>query len=119
MQASRTAAGDAKPDQAAVQEQLAAAAQRAEAVEADLAAERGAHAATCRQLLDLQRQSARRPATPASAPRSPAAAGEPAAQTHAVRVHVCAYHRAAQPCCCRSGPLQAARDAFEDLLHAL
>ena len=101
MQASRTAEGDAKPDQAVLQEQLAAAAQRAEAMGADLMAERGAHTATRRQLLDLQRQSAKRPVTPASAPRSPAAAGEPAAKTHAVRVTVCASHKSLQPCCCR------------------
>ena len=100
MQASRTAESEAKPDQAALQEQLAAAAQRAEAMGADLMAEREAHAATRRQLLDLQRQAAKRPATPASATRSPVAAGEPAAQTNAGRVNVCACHKATQPCCC-------------------
>ena len=86
VQASCTVQGDAQPDQAALEEQLAAAAQHAEALGADLASEREAHAASRRQLLDLQRQSAKRPATPVSAPHSPAAAGEPAAQTHAVRV---------------------------------
>ena len=104
VQASRTVEGDAQPDQAALQEQLAAAAQRAEALGADLTAERGAHAATRRQLLDLQRHSAKRPATPASAPRSPAAAGEPAAQTYTVRLNCCACHRPPQPRCCRECP---------------